>query len=95
MNPGDASSLGILDGQQVEVSSTVASVRAVCQVSDEVRAGVVLMEHGWGSHVLDPSGEVPPEVHGVNRNLLVANDDLDPLASVPRLNGMPVRVVGL
>jgi formate dehydrogenase len=93
MNTEDAASLGISDGQQVEVRSTVSSVRVVARVSDHVRSGVAIMEHGWGSRIFDPAGENPPEVYGVNRNLLVANDDLDPLASVPRLNGMPVQIV--
>jgi formate dehydrogenase len=93
MNTEDAASLGISDGQQVEVRSTVSSVRVVARVSDHVRSGVAIMEHGWGSRIFDPAGEKPPEVYGVNRNLLVANDDLDALASVPRLNGMPVQIV--
>jgi len=46
---------------------------------------------GWGSRVFDPlTGD--HRVRGINRNLLVANDELDPLSSVPRLNGTPIRI---
>jgi hypothetical protein len=34
-------------------------------------------------------------VLGVNRNLLVASDDLSPLSDVPRLSGTPVSITML
>ncbi len=92
INTSDAASLGIAGGQDVVVRSEISSIRAIARVSNGVRPGVAIMEHGWGSRVFDPTGENPPEVHGVNRNLLVSNEDLDPLAGVPRLNGMPVSI---
>ena len=95
IHPEDAAQLGIGDGQPVRVSSRIASIEAKAQLSDRIRRGVVVMEHGWGSAVYDPGGDGAVERYGVNRNLLIPNDDIDPLTCVPRLNGTPVRLEAL
>jgi formate dehydrogenase len=92
INAGDAVRLGIADGQAVRVVSRIAAVEARAVVSDRIRSGVVAFEQGWGSSLLDPSGRSAPELHGINRNLLVANDDIDPISGVPQLNGTRVRL---
>lgn len=92
INTDDAARLGIADGQTVRVSSRAASIEARAVVSDKIRRGVVTIEQGWGSRVFDPLGGSPPEQYGVNRNLLIPNDDLDPISCMPQLNGTRVRV---
>jgi formate dehydrogenase len=92
INIEDAGHLGIVEGQQVRVVSRAATVEVRAVVSDRMRRGVVAFEQGWGSRLFDPAGKGATEQYGVNRNLLVANDDLDPLSMVPALNGTPVRV---
>ncbi len=91
IHPSVGAELGIADGEPVRVSSRTASVPAVTLYSTDVKPGAAVMEQGWGSRVFDPSNDAS-SVLGVNRNLLVANDDLDPLSSVPRLNGTPIRI---
>jgi formate dehydrogenase len=51
----------------------------------------VVIEQGWGSRVFSPHSAAE-RVQGVNRNVLVASDDLDPLSNIPRLNGTPIRI---
>ncbi|MGQ0697063.1 MAG: molybdopterin-containing oxidoreductase family protein [Panacagrimonas sp.] len=92
VNTQDAARLGIAEGQTLRLVSKAASLEARAAVSGRVRPGVVVLEQGWGSGVFDPNGVEPPERYGVNRNLLIANDDLDPLSCMPQLNGTQVRI---
>lgn len=86
-----AAELGIVDGASVRVVSATAELIARARLSTSIKTNVVVMEQGWGSRVFDPASGHGQAI-GVNRNLLVANNELDPLSSVPRLNGTPVRV---
>ena len=48
LNPRAAESLGVSDGQLVEVSSTAGAVRLKAQVTQEIRRDCVFMLHGYG-----------------------------------------------
>lgn len=87
----DAAARDLHDGQAVQVRSRANVVTAQVVISDDLRAGTVVMAHGWGSGSFDPLTGNAQRI-GINRNLLVSNDDLDPLTAVPRLNGTPVEV---
>ncbi len=89
--PADAAALGFAEDDAVEVCSRTGAVAARVRISPDLRPGTVVFEQGWGSRVFSPA-DGGAEVHGVNRNLLVANDELDPVSCVPRLNGTPVRL---
>jgi formate dehydrogenase len=45
------------------------------------------MDHGWGSRTFDPVSGDAPQVQGINRNQLIAADELDELTGTPNLNG--------
>ena len=91
IHPELAEQLGLSEGQAVSVTSRCASIKAKVGLSNNLKPLTVVMEQGWGSRVFNPnSGE--GHALGVNRNLLVANDELDPLTNVPRLNGTQVRI---
>ena len=91
MHPELAEQLELSEGQSVRVASRSAEVIAKVRLSTRLKPQTVVMEQGWGSRVFNPaSGE--SKAIGINRNLLVANDELDPLTQVPRLNGTPVRI---
>ena len=92
MNPDDAAALGLADGTRVRITSRVGEIIARVAVSDAVRPGTLTLAHGWGSPLYDPASGEEVFRKGVNRNKLVADDDLDPLSGVPRLNGTPVTV---
>ena len=93
VNPGDAQTLGLSNGQEAFVESATDRIKARVKLSDQIRPGVAVMEHGWGSGLYAPHDNGDFVVVGVNRNLLVSNIELDPFAGVPRLNGTPVRLV--
>lgn len=87
----DAGASGLEAGERVQVYSDTNTVEAVVAINDTLRPGSVMMAQGWGSRVYDPLTGNAQSI-GVNRNLLVSNNDLDPLSAVPRLNGTPVAI---
>ncbi|MBX7433616.1 molybdopterin-dependent oxidoreductase [Mycobacterium sp. Y57] len=92
IHPDDAKRLSVADGDLVRVSSRVGAVELTASVDDRPRPGVVVIDHGWGSRVFDPRGGSPPQVYGVNRNLLVDGDPVDPLSQTAALNSSYVSV---
>ena len=91
IHPQLAAELGVVEGDLVKVSSRTASLEVCARLSEKVKPNTAIMEQGWGSRVFDPLTGIS-KVLGVNRNLLVANDELDPLSAVPRLNGTPIAI---
>jgi formate dehydrogenase len=87
INPADARALNIVEAQEVVVSSKTGSLRAKVRVTEEVPPGIVSMDHGWGSRTFDPVSGDAPQVQGINRNQLIAADELDELTGTPNLNG--------
>jgi formate dehydrogenase len=92
INRADAARDGIKNGDTVTVRSPCASTQSRAVVSDDVRPGVAVMPHGWGTHLYDPVTGTVTEGGGVNRNLLISDAEVDPLTGVPRLNGQPVAI---
>ena len=91
IHPADAATLGIGDGDRVRVFSPVGSLELDAELSDRLRRGLVVIDHGWGSRIFDPRGGAEPQSFGVNRNLLVG-DDVDPLSQTSALNSAFVGV---
>lgn len=92
LNQQDAERFALSDGQRVSVESDVGELQARVTVSNKVRPGVAVMEHGWGYRTFNPATGESTSHGGVNRNLLVSNRDVDALSRVPRLNGTGIRV---
>lgn len=92
INRQQGETLHLFDGQKVTLRSANGSIEAQLKLSDEVRSGVAVMEHGWGYRTFNPGRGSSRHHGGVNRNLLVSNADVDPLSRVPRLNGTPVSI---
>lgn len=92
VHPEDAARLGIADGDRVTVRSPVGAVELSASVSEATRPGVVVIDHGWGSRVFDPHAGSAPQSYGVNRNLLVDGEPVDPLSQTSALNSSYVAV---
>ncbi len=92
IHPDDAAQLGIADGDAVRVFSAVGEVELAAELSDRPRRGLLIIDHGWGSRVFDPARGGAPQTHGVNRNLLIAADPVDPLSQTPALSSGYVGV---
>jgi formate dehydrogenase len=92
IHPIDAGRIGIKTGDVVRVSSPSGCIDLPVTVSDAIRPGVVAVAQGWGSRIFDPTGREAPMSFGSNRNLLVGNDNLDPLSQTSALNSQVVRI---
>ncbi len=84
INPDDAESMGLSDGQQVRVTTEAASEVGELEVSEQIRKGMVLIPHGFG---LIYDGKVT----GINVNRLTKNTHRDPLGT-PLHRFVPCRV---
>jgi formate dehydrogenase len=93
IHPDDADRIGVRTGDTVAVRSSVNAVEFLVDVSEDPSPGVVIASHGWGSGVFDPRGGGAPQRHGVNRNLLIPNTEIDPFSHTPALNSTYVQVV--
>jgi formate dehydrogenase len=91
INPSDGAALGIGNGDRVRVFSPVGEIELEATLSDRLRAGLVVVDHGWGSRIFDPRGGNQPQSFGVNRNLLVG-DEIDPLSQTSTLSSTFVGV---
>jgi anaerobic selenocysteine-containing dehydrogenase len=91
VNPADASAVGLADGDTCRISSPHGAIEVAVKVTDEVRPGTVAVPHGWGHR-----GEWrrANEAGGANVNLLSSSDpeDLERLAGMAFLNGIPIRL---
>jgi formate dehydrogenase len=91
INPADASALGIATGRRVVVRSRSGEITVPVTVSGEVGPGCIAIPHGWGH---SGGWRRANEAGGVNANVLASRrpEDLEQLAGMTVLNGLPVRV---
>ena len=91
VHPDDAASLGVADGDPVRIVSATGAAEVAARLTDEVMRGVVALPHGWGHR---GGWRVANAAGGVNSNVLAsaAPEDLEPLAGMAHLNGIPVRL---
>jgi anaerobic selenocysteine-containing dehydrogenase len=92
VNPSDAKSLGLTEGEQVYVESRVGRVVLPVEVSDEMMMGVVSIPHGWGHDKEGVMLEVARENAGISINDLTDHHRLDTLTGNTAFSGVPVRV---
>lgn len=84
VNPEDARHMGLSDGQQVRVTTEVATDVGELQVTEHVRRGMVLIPHGFGL-------EYDGDVYGINVNRLTKSTHRDPMGT-PIHRFVPCRV---
>jgi anaerobic selenocysteine-containing dehydrogenase len=70
LNPRDAQSRGINDGDLTSVKSSKGSIEVRAIVTDEVAPGVVIIDFGWGN----------PWDQGASVNILTSDEDRDPIS---------------
>ena len=93
MHPEDAARRGIGDGDLVDVTSEVATVRVPARLLEDLMPGTVALPHGWG-HQGAPGLSVASRTRGVNVNLLAGDgpDRLERLSGMARLTALEVEV---
>lgn len=89
----DAARLGLDDGQLVDVSSDVATLRLPLSLLDDLSPGTVALPHGWG-HQHAKGLSVASQTTGVNVNLLAADgpDRIERVSGMAQLTGILVDV---
>jgi formate dehydrogenase len=91
MHPNDAETAGLADGDTVRVTSKSGSIELPVKVTDEMTPGTVAVPHGWGHR---GGWRLANGAGGTNVNALAsgAPEDLERLAGMAFLNGIPVRL---
>jgi anaerobic selenocysteine-containing dehydrogenase len=93
MHVDDAAAANIVDGDRVRIASLHGEIELPVIVTKDIVAGVVAVPHGWG-HKGTGGWRVANGAGGANVNQLMstAPADLEKLAGMARLTGVPVRV---
>jgi formate dehydrogenase len=91
VHPDDAAAHGLSDGATARVTSGAGEVEVAVRVTDEMMPGTVALPHGWGHR---GGWRAANALGGVNSNLLASSapEDLEPLAGMAFLNGVPVSI---
>ncbi len=91
IHPEDAEGQGIGDGDGVRLSSPHGEVELIAKLTDEVKRGTVAAPHGWG-HA--GGWQTANAAGGANINRLASSEpeDLETLAGMAFLNGIPLRI---
>jgi len=91
VHPADAEAQGLVDGAPARITSARGMVEVAVRVTDEMMPGTVALPHGWGHR---GGWQQANALGGANSNLLAsaAPEDLEPLAGMAFLNGIPVQV---
>ena len=91
VHPDDAAACGLEDGGEACVESKSGAVTVPVKVTDEMTPGAVALPHGWGHR---GGWQLANEQRG--RELQPARqrepEDLERLAGMAHLNGIPVRL---
>ena len=90
LHPGDLESLGLRNGDLVEITSPHASILGVVEAAKEMRRGIVSMAHCFGDI---PKYDEEVRKIGSNTARLVDNaSHFDPHTGIPRMSAIPVRI---
>jgi anaerobic selenocysteine-containing dehydrogenase len=95
MHPADAAALGLEDGATVRLVTRHGAIELPVALTDDLKQGVVAVPHGWGHKGTGGwrKANAAARGGGVNVNLLMSSEpeDLERLAGMAVLNGVPVR----
>ncbi len=93
MHVDDAAAAAIDDGDVVRVRSQHGEIELPATLTKDIVAGVIAVPHGWG-HKGTGAWSVANGAPGANVNRLMSSapEDLETLAGMARLTGVPVRV---
>lgn len=81
------------DGEEVRITSQAGSSTVPILLNEDIRVGVVSLPNGWGHK--GGSLSRSNKIGGVNSNELTSHDDVEALAGMSILNGVPFRMTRL
>jgi anaerobic selenocysteine-containing dehydrogenase len=93
MHVDDAAAANVVDGDVVRIASPHGEIELPVMVTKDIVAGVVAVPHGWG-HKGTGGWRIANGAGGANVNRLMSSApaDLERLAGMAHLTGVPVRV---
>tara|TARA_R110000772_G_scaffold31812_11_gene78237 strand:- start:9368 stop:11641 length:2274 start_codon:yes stop_codon:yes gene_type:complete len=92
IHPADADRLAVGTGDLAEVSTSIAKLEIVVEVSDDIMEGVVSIPHGWGHNLSSTKVDIASRSPGANVNALIDEGLFDAPSINSILNGVPVHV---
>ena len=92
VNPSDAARLGLQEGQRAVMTSRVHRAEVTVHITGEVREGVVSFPHGYGHAAIKRWQRVAGEQPGESANDWVDDADVERVAGMSILNGVPVAL---
>ncbi|MDP2345896.1 MAG: molybdopterin-dependent oxidoreductase [Deltaproteobacteria bacterium] len=95
MHPQDASDRGLLNGQEVDVTSSTGKIRLPLDITDGIKRGVVSVPHGWGHGRAGVRLSVASARPGVSINDITDATRIDELTGNAAFSGVPVDVVAV
>jgi anaerobic selenocysteine-containing dehydrogenase len=93
MHLDDAAAANIVDGDMVRIASPHGEIELPVIVTKDIVAGVVAVPHGWG-HKGTGGWRLANKAPGANVNRLMSSapEEIERLAGMAHLTGVPVRV---
>ncbi|MGV9793879.1 molybdopterin-containing oxidoreductase family protein [Gordonia sp. NPDC003422] len=103
MHSRDAAERGIAEGELVTVASRHGRISLPVMLTDDIKPGVVAIPHGWGHNGsggwTQANAAAGNELGsgGANVNALISSDpaDLERLAGMANMTGVPIEVTGI
>ncbi|HYH61937.1 MAG TPA: molybdopterin-dependent oxidoreductase [Solirubrobacterales bacterium] len=93
LNPEDAAARSLQDGSSVKVISRIGEIEVMLEVTDELRAGVVSIPHGFGHSSRNGVGwKHAASLPGASVNDITDPSVLDALTGNAAFNSVPVRL---
>lgn len=93
LHPQDAAAAGVADGAMAILEGAAGRTLTVrVKYSEDMRAGVLSLPHGWGHDLPGTRQRVAAERPGANLNVLLDEQARDPLSGTSVLSGVPVRL---
>ncbi len=91
IHPDDARRFGIVEGQDVRLTSASGQLEIAAELTDEVVPGSVCYPHGWGHR---GGWQRANNTRGVNVNLLASDNpaDWEQVSGMCMLDGIPVTI---
>ena len=91
ISPADAANGGLTDGELARVTSKTGSIEIPVTITNDMSEGTVALPHGWGHN---GGWQRANAAGGATSNVLASSrpEDLEKLAAMSVLNGIPVRM---
>jgi anaerobic selenocysteine-containing dehydrogenase len=95
MNPADAASRGIHEGDEVTLASRVGEIHVTAKVTDRVMAGVVNLPHGFSQKREGVRLSIASTIPGASYNDVSDEAAMDAVSGNAAVNATPVSVARL